>query len=485
MTLLSACRRRWFTVSIATLLLISGLPVFAREHPNIVFIVTDDQGPWAMGAAGDPNAVTPNMDRLRAEGTQLTHCYTPTPVCSPARVSILTSRYGTELGITDFLPRLHEGLPGLSPDVPTWPRELAKAGYATALIGKYHCGDFPESHPTRIGYQEFRGFIHGGMVSQNPEVEVDGQVRTIEGWTPDILTDFALDYIHRHREGPFALSLHFWAPHANAGTNEEGDRTWLPLSDADLSPFRQLDPLLPEPDYPDLDIPRTKRMLREYLGSVHSVDRNLGRVLNLLDELQLTENTVVIFTADHGYNLGHHGIWHKGNGRWLLKHDQGHRANMWEQSLRVPALVKWPHEISADSTVTHSVSHLDWFPTILAMAGVDLPETTLRGRNVLPLLKGESVQGDEEFFAQYRMRKDHGDGADMRSYQTDRWKLIRYFRNKRPDEFYDRQQDPEESTNLHKSTAPEIQAAITELNAKLKAAMERIDDPLIAAKNSE
>ncbi|MEZ6054824.1 MAG: sulfatase-like hydrolase/transferase, partial [Planctomycetaceae bacterium] len=86
MTLLSACRRRWFTVSIATLLLISGLPVFAREHPNIVFIVTDDQGPWAMGAAGDPNAVTPNMDRLRAEGTQLTHCYTPTPVCSPARV---------------------------------------------------------------------------------------------------------------------------------------------------------------------------------------------------------------------------------------------------------------------------------------------------------------------------------------------------------------------------------------------------------------
>ncbi|MCA9078831.1 MAG: sulfatase-like hydrolase/transferase, partial [Planctomycetaceae bacterium] len=399
-------------IAIVSLLVIGRFHALAAERPNFLFVVTDDQGPWAMGCAGDPNALTPNMDRLRAEGALLTRCYTPTPVCSPARVSILTSRYGSELGITDFLPRSHEDLPGLTADTPTWPSELAKAGYSTALIGKYHCGAMPESHPTKIGYQEFRGFIHGGMVSQDPVIEVNGRERTIEGWTPDVLTDFALDYIRRHRDGPFALSLHFWAPHANAGTNAEGDRTWLPLSDADLSPFRMLDPLLPEPDYPDLDTDRTKRMLREYLGSVHSVDRNLGRVLDLLDELNLAENTVVIFSADHGYNLGHHGIWHKGNGRWLLKHDQGPRANMWEQSLRVPAIVKWPQEIKANSTVNQTISHLDWFPTLLAMAGAELPVATLRGRNVLRLLKGQPFDRDEEFMAQYRMREDHGDGAD-------------------------------------------------------------------------
>ncbi len=471
---------RWLIETIIFLLPLCELQGLAAERPNILFIMTDDQGPWALGATGDPNALTPNVDRLRSDGVMLTRCYTPTPVCSPARVSVLTSRYGSELGITDYLPPPPKNLPGLSPDISTWPQELSKAGYSTALIGKYHCGEHPESHPTRIGYQDFSGFIHGGMVSKDPVVEIDGRSRTVEGWTPDILTDHAIDYIRRHQDGPFALSLHFWAPHANQGTNAEGDRTWLPLSEADLSPFRQLDPVLPQPDYPDLDIPRNKRMLREYFGSIHSVDRNLGRVFNVLDELEISGNTVVIFTSDHGYNLGHHGIWHKGNGRWLLKHDQGIRSNMWEHSLRVPAIVKWPQEIKANSIATRTVSHLDWYPTILAMAAVDRPQQTiLRGSNVLPLLKGEPFDRGEDFFAEYRMRESNGDGADMRSYQTRRWKLVRFLNNKLPDEFYDRKHDPEESTNLSQSTDPTIQTAIRDLNAKLTSAMQQISDPLI------
>jgi uncharacterized sulfatase len=449
----------------------------SASRPNLVFVMADDQGPWALGAAGTRDVLTPNLDRLAAEGAMLKRCYAPTPVCSPSRASVLTGRYGTELGITDFLSQKIEDLPGLDPKVPTWPRSLSEAGYATALVGKYHCGRQPESHPTKIGYGEFTGFIHGGMVSRDPMVEIDGREVRVEGWTPDILTDYAIDFVRRKRGVPFALSLHFWAPHANQGTNEAGDRTWLPLSPADWDPFKDIDPSLPDPDYPDLDVPRTRRMLREYLGSVHSVDRNVGRLLGVLDELGLAESTAVIFTSDHGYNLGHHGIWHKGNGLWLLVHERGHRANMWDLSLRVPALVRWPGVIEPGSTVEQTVSHLDWFPTLLAMAGVEPPDgAILRGRNILPLLQGQSPPWGGDFFAQYRMREDHADGADMRSYQTERWKLVRFLRNTRSDELYDRLNDPDEAASLVESDDPAVRDALRVLDAKLAAAMREIGD---------
>jgi len=452
-----------------------------NTRPNIVFIMTDDQGPWALSATGDPNARTPHLDQLRSTGALLTHCYSPTPVCSPARASVLTGRYGTEINITDYLPPEEIEIPGLNPQLPTWPRLLSQAGYSTALVGKYHCGQKPESHPTRIGYDEFTGFIHGGMVSRNPRVEINGTERVVEGWTPDILTDFAIDYIRRKQEGPFALSLHFWAPHANQGSNAEGDRTWLPLSPADLQPFSTLDPLLPEPDYPHLDVARTKRMMREYVGSVHSVDRNVGRLLEVLNRLGLTEKTLIIFTSDHGFNIGHHGIWHKGNGRWLLTNNDGARANMWDNSLRVPAIVSWARHIPANSTVEKTVSHLDWFPTILAATGIEVPgNANLRGQNILPLLQGTNLNCSDDFMAQFQMRVGHADGADMRSFQTERWKLVRFFRGKYPDEFYDRVNDPHEKNNIYTSTDLEIQNAIRAVDMKLKARMREIDDPALA-----
>ncbi len=465
------------TLLFVLMLMQAGLTGAADGRPNFVFIMTDDQGPWALGAAGDPNAVTPNLDRLRSAGVMLRKCYTPTPVCSPARASVLTSRYGSELGITDYLPGEDPASSGLSPDIPTWPGLLSQAGYVTALVGKYHCGQRPEAHPTRIGYDEFTGFIHGGMTSRNPEIEVDRLTKRAEGWTPDLLTDSAIDFVRRQRATPFALSLHFWAPHANQGVNETGDRTWLPLSDADRRPFRDATLVLPEPDYPGLDVPRTTRMMREYLASVHSVDRNVGRLLDELDELNLTKNTVVIFTSDHGYHLGHHGIWHKGNGRWLLGDNQGPRANMWEHSLRVPAIVRWPGRIPRSSTMNQTASHLDWFPTILAMAGVELPkDVVIRGHNIEPQLRGRVTPGVEEFFAQYRMRPNHSEGADMRSYQTQNWKLVRYLRSLRPDEFYDRRRDPEEHSNIAMSEDRVVQRAMVRLRAQLAESMTAIGD---------
>ncbi|HUW18836.1 MAG TPA: sulfatase-like hydrolase/transferase [Sedimentisphaerales bacterium] len=455
------------------------------KRPNIIFIMTDDQGPWAFGAAPNPNARTPNIDRLRREGARLTSYFVTTPVCSPSRAGLLTSRYSTEVSIPDYL----EGGSnlGLSREFVTWPQVLSRAGYATALIGKWHLGKPDEFYPTHYGYDEFTGFRVGGEISRNPQVEVSGRVKRIEGYTPDILTDFAIDFIKRKKSHPFLLSVHFWAPHANtANKTPDGDRTWLPLSEADWSQFRDSDPALPHPDYPKLDIPRAKRMMREYLASVAGVDRNVGRLLALLDELGLAENTVVIFTSDNGYNLAHNGIWHKGNGRWLLTDNRGDRPNMYDNSLKVPAIIRWPGAIQSGAAVDQTVTNLDWFPTILAMAGLAVPKGgIIRGRNFLPLLEGKGLAWDNDLFAVYTMWDWHQNGAVLRCYRTHRWKLVRDFKHEAKDELYDLVSDPEERRNLIDSPDPEIREKREWLNAMLLERMRQIADPALRQKSAQ
>ncbi|MHC4647567.1 MAG: sulfatase-like hydrolase/transferase [Planctomycetota bacterium] len=454
------------------------------SRPNIIFVMTDDQGPWAFGAAPDANARTRNIDRLRREGARLTNYFVTTPVCSPSRAGLMTGRYATEVGIPDFL-RGSSTL-GLSREFPTWPRLLNEAGYATALVGKWHLGKEDEFHPTNYGYDEFTGFRVGGEISRNPRVEVNGKVKRMEGYTPDILTDFAVDFIKRKKSGPFLLSLHFWAPHANtANKTPDGDRTWLPLSEADWDQFRDSDPALPERDYLKLDVPRAKRMMREYLASVASADRNVGRVLRLLDKLGLADNTVVIFTSDNGYNLAHNGIWHKGNGRWLLTDNRGPRPNMYDNSLKVPAIVRWPGVIEPGSTVERTITNLDWFATIRAMAGVAVPNNGfIRGHNFLPLLRGRSIPWDNDLFAQYTMWPDHQTGAVLRCYRTPRWKLVRDFKHEAKDEFYDLSNDPAETRNLIDWPDATIQNTRASLNRKLLDRMREIDDPVLKVQPS-
>jgi uncharacterized sulfatase len=451
-----------------------------KDRPNIIFIMTDDQGPWAFGAAPNVNARTPNMDRLRAEGTRLTNYFVTTPVCSPSRAGLMTSRYSTEVSIPDFISGRQPEI-GLDTKFATWPRLLADAGYATALIGKWHLGKQDKHHPTHYGYDEFTGFRVGGRISRDPTVEVDGKDKVIKGYTPDILTNFAVDFIRRKKDSPFVLSLHFWAPHANTeNRTPDGDRTWLPLSDSDWGRFKNSDPTLPHADYPKLDVPRAKRMMREYLASVASVDRNLGRVLSLLDELGIGQNTVVIFTSDNGYNMSHNGIWHKGNGRWILIDNRGDRPNLYDNSLKVPAIVRWPRHIKPGTTVNGTVTNLDWFPTLCAMANVPIPERAqIRGRDFLPLLKGKSIPWDNDLFAQYLMWDWHQTGANLRCYRTVRWKLVRDFKHEDKDELYDLVNDPAETNNLIDSADPAAQAQRELLNIRLLNAMRRVNDPAL------
>ena len=460
------------------LIVLSITSVLRAERPNVVFIMTDDQAPWAIGLYDKPtHANTPNLDKLFRAGTYLPNTFVVTPVCSPSRASLATSRYGTEVGVTEWLNPRVEADHGLDPSTQTWYEVMQNAGYFTGLVGKWHLGLLDKYHPTKTGFDYFMGHRGGGWSPVNPTLEVDGQNKKIDGLTTDILTDHAISFIENRPDNqPFLLVLHYRAPHAR----------WLPVAPEDMKPFEKLDPKLPTPDFEGLDVQRVKRFTREYLASTRGVDRNVGRLLETLDESGLRENTVIVFTSDHGYNMGHNGIWHKGNGHWILKKDSlplatenipaGQRPNMYDNSLRVPTCVVWPGVTKPGTRIDSSVTNLDWYPTMQEIAGgSSAKKKIVRGRDLSTLLTGSADGWDDEVFAQYSTR--HQSKTHMRCYRTSKWKLVRDFNDPQRDELFNLIADPSETTNL--IDQQQHQAIVTLLHAKLLSKMKEINDPAL------
>ncbi|MCA8998739.1 MAG: sulfatase-like hydrolase/transferase [Planctomycetaceae bacterium] len=451
---------------------------FAADRPNILFILTDDQAPWALGVSGNPQAHTPHLDELFQSGAYLVNSFTVTPVCSPSRASTISSRYGTEVGITDWINPRNEPDLGLDPATPTFPKKLHESGYETALIGKWHLGTLDKFHPTVFGYGYFMGFREGGTTPFGPNLEVNGQMQKVQGLTTDILTDEAIRWLRlreQKQDQPFLLCLHYRAPHAR----------WLPVRDEDWEPYAELDPEIPNPEYPNLDVDRVKKMMREYLASVSGVDRNVGRLLAELELLKYHENTIVIYSSDHGYNMGHNGIWHKGNGHWVVTDPpaatdnipRGQRPNMYDHSLRVPTAVRWPSVTKPGTWIEETVTNLDWFPTLLDVAGIEQEESLgLRGKSIVPVLKGTAPDWENDFYAQYTTH--HQSRTQMRMYRTPEWKLIRDYLNEGRDELYDLKNDPAERNNLIDSADPGGRQALPELDRKLRQHMAQVQDPV-------
>lgn len=448
-------------------IILTTLPVQATIHPNIVFILTDDQAAWTPNCLGNSQSCTPNLDRFFGQSVTLSNCFVTTPVCSPSRACLMTSRYGSELGITDWINPKKEPHVGLDPSIVTWPRVLQQSGYETCLFGKWHLGTEPRFHPHNHGFSHFQGFLEGGAPVENPTLMIEEATQEFTGFTDDILTGFAVDYLNRRKgEQPFLLCLHLRAPHA----------PWLPAQECDTSHYLGMDPIIPNPTFPDLDIENVKKRTLLYLASVTSADRNMGRILEALDQKGLTQDTIVIFTSDNGYNMGHNGIWHKGNGHWItlaardLKGEDPRlqRPNMYDNSLRVPTAIRWTGRLPEKTTLTQTVTFLDWFPTLLALAGV--PEATgetIRGRNFLPLLEGKPIEWDEDMYGEYYQH--HYTTADLQMYRTPEWKLVVDRRNPGKDELYHLSVDPNETRNL--SADPSAQTVHDELSRKLTSRM--------------
>lgn len=437
-------------------------------RPNIVFLYTDDQARWGLGAYGNGEVRTPHMDRIAREGATFRNAFTTTPVCSPSRAGMFCSRYGTQVGINDWIHPQAEPELGLDPSAVGWPELLQAGGYATALFGKWHLGVPDRFHPTRRGYDHFFGFLTGGNRPIDPTLERDGVERTFEGSLPDLLVDDALAFIkQQERARPFLAAIHFRAPHT----------PYAPVPEEDSAPFADLDPTIPDPPGLTLPAERTRQLTRAYYGSIHSVDRNVGRLLDALDELGIADETIVVFTSDHGYQIGHNGLWHKGNATWLAEGHEGRRPNMFEESIRVPLLVRWPGVVAPGMKIDQVVSNLDLFPTLLDLVGIGLPEDLrIEGRSAAPLLRGEPVDWDDTLFGQYDMH--HGAVARMRMVRTPEWKLVRHFEPGVEDELFHLAEDPGEDHNLAGSDAH--RTTFLRLNRRLQLWMASIDDPLLS-----
>ena len=436
---------------------------------NIIVVTTDDQALWSLGCYGSKEAKTPHMDRLAKSGARFVNAFVATPVCSPSRGSFLTGRYGTQLKITDWItPKEAQGGLGLPNDAITWMTLLQRAGWRTGLVGKWHLGMLPQFHPTRKGFDHFAGFLGGGATPLNPTLEIDGKDQKLKGPCADLVTDQALAFVKNNKDRPFALMLNFREPHA----------PYAPTAAIDAEPFKNLDPSIP--DFPDLKVKQVKKLTREYYASVHSIDRNLGRLLELLDQLGLAENTIVIFTSDHGYMIGHHGLIHKGNAVWITQgRENVRRPNMFDHSLQVPLLIRWPGVIKPGTEVKELVSNIDTFASVLGMLQVERPrDYKQEGMDFSPLLRkaGAKVAWRDAVFAQYDPH--NGLDANMRSIRTERWHLVRqYKKNGQPDELFDVKNDPGELRNLYGDA--EHRAVRDDLQRRLTEWMMSVDDPLL------
>jgi uncharacterized sulfatase len=453
-------------IALAFLLLSSFEGARADEKtPSLIVIMTDDQAEWSLGCYGNRESRSPAIDKLAAQGARFQNAVVVTPVCSPSRATFLTGLQSTQFGIADWItPAQGKNGLGLDPAIPTWPKLLRAAGYRTGLVGKWHLGNQPKYHPTANGFDFFAGHLDGGWEPQEPTWEIDARPTKIDGFSVDRTAAEAIRFLDASAAKPFALCVHFREPHT----------PYVPMPDEDTKLFKNLDPTIPM--FPNLKVDQVKNWTRQYYACVRAVDRNVDRILKKLDDLKLADDTIVIFTSDHGYNIGHHGIHTKGNGNWCTTDHSGVRPNMWDTSLRIPLIIRWPGVIKPGMVYEEWVTNQDMFPTILAMAGAQRPAGWKgEGHDLTSLLKGRPYRERDLIFGQYDITNTAL--QRMRMIRTKEWKLVRHYGVENQGELFDLAHDPGELTNLF---ASESERAIRSgLQEKLDAWMKSLDDPVV------
>ena len=448
---------------------------------NLVVVLTDDQGHWTIGAYGNRQCPTPNMDRLAREGALFTNAFSVAPLCSPSRATILTGLYPTQAGVSDVLywtlmkrmlpPDVYEdeirrGLPG---DCVTWPELLQEEGYATGLVGKWHLGVQPEHQPTQHGFDYYFGpYLAGVLDLTKAEYQENGEKQQHEGFLTDVLTSKAVEFIEDNADEPFALVLATQVPHA----------PWNKVPEEDLAPLRDVEFALPaaRADFGKEGEERLRYFTRHYLGLVRTVDRNLGRILATLEDHDLDDRTIVLFTSDHGFMMGHRNLIGKGTATFFAGSAFGpRRMNMFDDSIRIPLLIRWPGVVKPGTRISQLVSNLDFFPTVLAMTNVQYPATVKpEGLDMSPLLRGEKVTWRDALFGQLDVERNGF--SLMRMVRTDRWKLVRHHLPLMMDELYDLKGDPGERQNLYRN--PDFRQVRDELQGRLATWQRSISDPV-------
>lgn len=407
------------------------------SRPNILVIMTDDHAQWALRCYGNQLVESPNLDYLAGIGARFNNAFTPTPVCSPARATFFTGRLPSQHGIHDWLK---EQLPEVSErdwmrGEITLPQLLEPQGYETALVGKWHCGHGDVPQP---GFTHWWSLGQAQGVHQGRHTFYCGDTPTdLVGFKSGVVSDHALDFLRRrdaHR--PFFLFLGLIATHSPWSGHPERlvDRYRGRVDNRHLIPSAGYEMGRTAGEGRKLRTLAEKReALAQYYAAVTEIDEQAGRVFDELQSQGLWDDTVIVYTADHGLCFGHHGIWGKGNGSRPL--------NMLEESIRIPLLMRVPgsHEgVVRDELVDHT----DVFMTLLQLAGCS-PDGEARaargyhGRSLAPVFCGGTVDRKEALFGEY---------GPVRMVRTTSHKLVRRYPSG-PDELYDLERDPGELEN--------------------------------------
>ncbi|MEE2659538.1 MAG: sulfatase [Candidatus Latescibacterota bacterium] len=383
------------------------------EKPNILFVMSDDHASHAMSCYGSKINQTPNLDRIAEGGMRFDNCFCTNGICTPSRAAILTGNYNHINGVTTLSTHMDNRLQ-------TFPKLLQEAGYQTGIFGKWHLGRGPEHCPT--GFDEWT-VLPGQGLYHNPEFifhgPEGGTARTVQGYVTDLITDFTLDFLaRRDRDRPFCALYHHKAPHRHWEPDEKHAHLYLneEISEPETLyddysnrsaaarearmrvgvDMRPIDLKCELPDLPEMEMRKWayQRYIKDYLRVVASIDSNVGRVLDYLDEEGIADNTVVIYTSDQGFYLGDHG--------WYDK------RFMYEESLRMPFIIRHPQGIAAGRVNEDMILNVDFAPLFLDLAGLPVSDD-MQGRSFRPLLNGETPDDWRQgMYYRYWM---HGDGA--------------------------------------------------------------------------
>jgi N-acetylglucosamine-6-sulfatase len=441
---------------------LQGAPL--HERPNIIFILTDDLR-W--DEIHYPFVKFPNIERIAREGARFTNAFVTTPLCSPSRASFLTGQYAHKHGIIDNTDRSKQ-----SHELITFLRLLRDAGYETAFIGKWHMGLDDNVRPGIDHWVSVKG--QGNYI--DPEFNVNGKREKISGYFTDILNRFALDYLNKKHAKPYLLYISHKAVHPDLIQNADGS-----VSDPSASKFipaekhkhlyagaaiphrpnygkavedkpallRQIagvDPLGPKTATDD-------ETIRNRLRILASVDEGLGQILDSLEAQGELDNTLIVFTSDEGYFYGEHGL-------------SVERRLAYEESARIPLLMRWPKLIKSGTTINETTLGIDLAPTLLEIGKAPAAKE-MHGRSLVPLLRGEKVHTRNSFLIEYFSDRVFPRISQM-GYQcvrTDKWKYIHYVDLNEVDELYNLHTDPFEMKNL--INQPDAQAALEEMKAEL------------------
>lgn len=391
------------------------------RRPNIVFVMPDQMRAHAMGCDGNSQIQTPNIDRLAGQGILLKNTLANTPVCCPARANILTGKFAHKNGMIANDLRLRE-------TETTIAHVLAKAGYRTGFIGKWHLDGGPRlpgfvpPGPRRQGFEYWAAneCSHRHFDThffRDKETPIPIKRFEVETWT-----DLGIEFLRQSREDarPFFLTIQAGPPHNPYKAPEQYSKLYDP------------DKLQMRPNWKPGPNTPSKEEIAEYYGMVTATDYELGRLLDALDRFQMSEDTIVLFASDHGDMLGSHG--------------QRLKRKPWEESIRVPGIIRYPRKFPAGQTSDLLFSHVDFAPTLLGLCGLDVPKG-MQGSDLSKNLAGNSAAAPESAFFQIFGPYQGGDISEgWRGVRTQRYMYARY--ESRPWVLYDLEKDPYELNNL-------------------------------------